>query len=149
MSLRYFLQQKHTKNCVCSAPLSWKIAAGCTTSAFCNATSTCLAPVDSFKSHSSESLEQDLAVGFHEANYGVSIDVEELFYSVQHGELCLAVHDAIESCSVVPFQNTSLINMDNFLELLKCYLCSTIVSFDKTYVQKRSICTGSCVAPML
>lgn len=96
-----------------------------------------LAPVDPFKTHSSESLEQDLTVGFHEANYGVSIDVEELFYSVLHGELFLAVHDATESCSVVPFQNTSLINMDNFLELLKCYLCSTIVSFDKIYVQKK------------
>lgn len=40
--------------------------------------------------------------------------------------------------------------MDSFLELLKVYLNSTIVQHnDGFFVQRRGICIGSCVAPVL
>ncbi|CAN7945243.1 unnamed protein product [Ixodes hexagonus] len=40
--------------------------------------------------------------------------------------------------------------VESFLELLRFYLSATVVTFDgKTYIQKKGICIGSCVAPIL
>lgn len=38
----------------------------------------------------------------------------------------------------------------NFLTMLEAYLSSTFISFDShLYVQKKGICIGSCLAPIL
>ncbi|CAN7938290.1 unnamed protein product [Ixodes hexagonus] len=40
--------------------------------------------------------------------------------------------------------------VESFLELLRFYLSASVVTFDgKTYIQKKGICIGSCVAPIL
>ena len=56
----------------------------------------------------------------------------------------------IEKNGVLAFQNRCGITVDNFLGLLEFYLGATVVSFeDQFLLQKRGICIGSCVAPVL
>ncbi|CAN7997046.1 unnamed protein product, partial [Ixodes hexagonus] len=82
--------------------------------------------------------------------YAFSIDVEDLFYSVPHEEMYRSVLACIEASGVVAFQNASGIPLDSFMALLEFYLRSTFVSFnDKLFIQRKGICIGSCVAPVL
>lgn len=82
--------------------------------------------------------------------YGFSLDVEDLFYSIPHTQLFSAVRESIEENGSITFQNQCGIHVDSFLELLKFYLSATAVSFnDTSYIQKKGICIGSCVAPVL
>lgn len=84
------------------------------------------------------------------ANSAFSVDIEELFYSVPHAELFLAVRELIEENGAVSFQNACGVSVDSFLQLLSVYLSSTFVEFaDKLFVQKNRICIGSSVAPVL
>lgn len=56
----------------------------------------------------------------------------------------------IEQNGTIPFQNTTGVTVDNFLTLLEFYLRSTFILFDKgLYRQRRGICIGSCIAPVL
>nr|XP_054933026.1 uncharacterized protein LOC126542008 [Dermacentor andersoni] len=79
-----------------------------------------------------------------------SIDVVDLFYSIPQKELLAAVLSCIEMNGQVSFQNTAGISVVNFMALLEFYLCSTAVCFQgHFYVQRKGICIGSCVAPVL
>ncbi|CAN7950830.1 unnamed protein product [Ixodes hexagonus] len=91
-------------------------------------------------------LEQDSTT----APYGFSLDVEDLFYSIPHNKLFTAVGECIEANGSLPFQTQCGMPVESFLELLRFHLSATVVTFDcKTYIQKKGICRGSCVAPIL
>lgn len=78
------------------------------------------------------------------------MDVTDLFYSVPHEALFVAVSECIERNDPLSFQNTAGISIDDFLRLLKFYLESTFITLDQRFfLQKAGICIGSCVAPVL
>lgn len=79
-----------------------------------------------------------------------SVDVQDLFYSVSHVELFECVMDCILENSAIGFQNSTGLSVDNFMSLLEFYLKHTFIGFDKgLYLQRKGICIGSCVAPVL
>lgn len=79
-----------------------------------------------------------------------SLDVEDLFYSVPHAELFPIGRACIEQNGVLAFERGAGISVDNFMTLLEFYLCSALVSYDgRVYIQRKGICIGSCVAPVL
>ncbi|XP_064470369.1 uncharacterized protein LOC135385124 [Ornithodoros turicata] len=86
-------------------------------------------------------------------NVGVrlmSIDIEDLYYSIPHEPLFRATRDRIEAYGRVKFQNSCGTTVEGFLELIRCYLSSTIVTDGSdSYVQRKGICIGSSVAPVL
>ena len=109
-----------------------------------------LAVVDPFATSSSDVVVNFLRDNEPIANTAFSLDVEELFYSVPHAELFVAVRELIDENGAVSFQNACGLPADSFLELLTMYLSSTVVEFeDKLFVQKNGICIGSSVAPVL
>ncbi|XP_075526229.1 uncharacterized protein LOC142557916 [Dermacentor variabilis] len=56
----------------------------------------------------------------------------------------------IEERGIIAFQNAAGVTLEDFLTLLEAYLNSTFISFDKQlFLQKRGICIGSCIAPLL
>lgn len=82
--------------------------------------------------------------------YAFSVDVEDLFYSVPHDELFVAVRECIERNGEVSFRNSAGVPADSFISLLEFYLQATFITFnDDYYIQRQGICTGSCVAPTL
>lgn len=82
--------------------------------------------------------------------FGLSLNVEELFYSVPHKGMFEAARSCIEVNGNVAFQNQCGLPVESFLELPKFYLTSTVVMFNNlSYIQKQGICIGSCVAPVL
>lgn len=82
--------------------------------------------------------------------FAFSVDVTDLFYSIPHQDMFFAVRECIEDGDVISFQNSCGMTLDNFMTLLEFYLQSTFVSFrDNLYVQRRGVCIGSCVAPVL
>ncbi|KAG0438332.1 hypothetical protein HPB47_017059 [Ixodes persulcatus] len=102
-----------------------------------------LIPEDPYKVSSSDHLIELLREGLPGVNNAFSLDVEELFYSVPHDELLVAVRELIETSGVLAFQNACGVTADAFLEVLDCYLKSTLVCLeDKVYVQRRGICIG-------
>lgn len=109
----------------------------------------CLTVADPFLTRKSDDvidfLRDNQSIG-----YMFSVDVEDLFYSIPHAELFESVTSCIDASGVIPFQNSIGMTVDNFLTLLEAYLNSTFISFDKRlYVQKKGICIGSCLAPIL
>lgn len=82
---------------------------------------------------------------------GISVDVEDLFYSLPHDVMMRRTRDCITNDNdELAFVNRSGIPVEAFLELLSFYLQSTVVGFeDKVYVQKSGVCIGSKVAPVL
>ena len=79
-----------------------------------------------------------------------SVDVEDLFYSIPHSDLFRAVRMCVDENGSIPFQNAVGISVEHFLTLLETYLNSTFISFDEQlFLQKRGICIGSCIAPLL
>lgn len=83
-------------------------------------------------------------------SYGLSLDEEDLFYSIPHCKLFPAVKECIESKGFTSFQNESGVSAESFLELLRFYLSATVVMVEgRTYIQKKRICIGSCVARVL
>lgn len=80
----------------------------------------------------------------------LSLNVEDLFYSVPHKKMIEAVRECIETNETVSFQKQCGILLDSLLELLKFYLTYTVVTFSNNVViQKKGICIGLCVAPVL
>lgn len=80
----------------------------------------------------------------------VSLDVEDMFYSIPHGELMKAVEECIQSSGSVAFMNSTGLAVESFLELLTFYLSSTYITFEgEIFLQKSGICIGSSVAPIL
>ncbi|XP_077516749.1 uncharacterized protein LOC144127710 [Amblyomma americanum] len=79
-----------------------------------------------------------------------SVDIKDLYYSIPQDSLLTSVRNCIDRHGVIPFQNSSGLSVDNFLELLSTYLKSTFAVWEGTIVtQKNGICIGSCVAPVL
>lgn len=68
--------------------------------------------------NNSDSLVQALRMGVPGVNFAMSIDIEELFYSVPHDELFVSVREDIDSYGVLHFQNECLITVESFIELL-------------------------------
>ncbi|XP_042148898.1 uncharacterized protein LOC121837360, partial [Ixodes scapularis] len=105
---------------------------------------------DPFLVSNSEKVIDYLENNILSVRYGLSLDVEDLFYSIPHEGMFTALREHIEANGEVAFQNNCGMAVDSFLELLRFYLNSTVVTFNKEhYIQKRGICIGSCVAPAL
>lgn len=78
-----------------------------------------------------------------------SVDVEKLFCSIPHKKMFLALRSVLKTMGTYCFRPQWTLAL-NTLSLLKFYLGAILVSFDsKLYVQKRGICIGSCLAPIL
>ncbi|CAN7979379.1 unnamed protein product, partial [Ixodes persulcatus] len=105
---------------------------------------------DPFLVRNSEEIIEFLHSGDLRGTKGFSIDVEDLFYSVPHDQMLVAVQTCIEDNGEVQFRSSTGITVEGFLELLTHYLRYTLVSFEgELFVQKRGICIGSKVAPVL
>lgn len=82
--------------------------------------------------------------------YGFSVDVEDLFYSIPQDKLLVFLRECIEYNDVVDFQNSAGLSVDSFLTLLEFYLSVTFILYnEQPYLQRRGVCIGSCVAPIL
>ncbi|XP_040074886.2 uncharacterized protein LOC115330777 [Ixodes scapularis] len=79
-----------------------------------------------------------------------SLDITDMYYSLDFNILLDAVEKAITTQGIVKFQNSSGIPLSAFLQLIRVYLRSTMVEHDgKIYLQKSGVCIGSCLAPSL
>ncbi|KAM7304093.1 uncharacterized protein ISCGN_013993 [Ixodes scapularis] len=94
----------------------------------------------------SDYLEQ-----LHDGNLqGFSVDVKDLYYSLPHDLLCEVVSDCIDRFGTIKFQNSCGVSVADFLDLLLFYLRSTSVVYcDQFYIQRKGVCIGSCLAPVL
>lgn len=82
-------------------------------------------------------------------DYGLSVDVEDLFYSVPQDKLLVAVRKCIEQSGECDFQNSACLSVHN-LTLLEFYLSVTFIVFnEQPFLQRRGVCIRSCVAPIL
>lgn len=109
----------------------------------------CLQVTDPFLTKRSDEVA-DFFQDNQSIRYAFSVDIEDLFYSVPHCELFSAIRKCIDVNGVVSFQNTAGVSVEDFLNLLEAYLNCTFISFDnQLYLQKKGICIGSCVAPIL
>ncbi|XP_040071560.1 uncharacterized protein LOC120843935 [Ixodes scapularis] len=79
-----------------------------------------------------------------------SLDIEELYYSLDPQILLNSVSDAIHEHGLCKFQNTSGITAKDFIDLIALYLQSTLVEYNGNILrQKKGVCIGSCLAPIL
>lgn len=92
---------------------------------------------DPFLIPNSQTLIEHLKQDGTTVRYGFSLDVEDLFYSVPHKEMFAATSACIENHGTVSFQNQCGISVESFMELLKFYLTSTVVTFNNTYISRK------------
>ncbi|XP_040071196.1 uncharacterized protein LOC115320437 [Ixodes scapularis] len=79
----------------------------------------------------------------------VSMDIKDLYYSLEKTRLMQRVREALE-LNLVKFQAGSGISVESFLTILEVYLKSTVIEYEgRKYVQKDGVCIGSSVAPIL
>lgn len=79
-----------------------------------------------------------------------SIDIKDLYYSLPQEEVCTEVGYCIDRFGVLKFQNACGITVHRFLALLKFYMQSTFICLDdKLFIQRKGVCIGSCIAPIL
>lgn len=81
----------------------------------------------------------------------MSIDVEDLYYSLPQDRLLRCVQDCITvDNDEQDFIDACGVSVASFMELLSFYLNSTFVCWqDSMYVQRSGVCIGSQVAPLL
>ncbi|XP_042149994.1 uncharacterized protein LOC121838063, partial [Ixodes scapularis] len=85
-----------------------------------------------------------------EAVRAFSLDVVDLYYSLNVKTLLGFISDAIHETGVIDFQNSCGVSLSSFLELTQLYLQSTLVEYEgKVYIQRAGVCIGSCLAPVL
>uniref|UniRef100_A0A147BDN4 Putative reverse transcriptase n=1 Tax=Ixodes ricinus TaxID=34613 RepID=A0A147BDN4_IXORI len=79
----------------------------------------------------------------------LSMDIKDLYYSLENTRLMQRVREALE-LNLVKFQSGSGISVESFLTILEFYLKSTVVDYEgRKYIQKEGVCIGSSVAPIL
>lgn len=79
----------------------------------------------------------------------VSLDIKDLYYSLNEHELLRRVRAVIES-QLVKFQTAAGLSASEFLRILELYLSATAVSYEgDLFVQSNGVCIGSAVAPIL
>lgn len=123
----------------------------CLVSAFLQKHLSSLKVQDPFRVKNSEEVVQFLRTVPPGPMSVFSIDVEDLFYSLEHETLMKSVRDCIQDHNdALQFQNECGISVASFLELLSMYLRSTLVEWKGgVYRQKSGVCIGSRVAPKL
>uniref|UniRef100_A0A6M2CYP7 Putative tick transposon ovary overexpressed n=1 Tax=Rhipicephalus microplus TaxID=6941 RepID=A0A6M2CYP7_RHIMP len=80
-----------------------------------------------------------------------SLDIEDLYYSLPQAPLLQSVKECIGNQEdEFEFTSRSGVSVEGFLEVLRCYLEATLVTWNgKVFAQKSGVCIGSCVAPIL
>lgn len=79
----------------------------------------------------------------------ISMDIKDLYYSLEKQLLMSRVREALER-NLVKFQSGTGIPVDSFLAILDLYLKATVVEFkERMWIQKKGVCIGSAVAPIL
>ncbi|CAN7948656.1 unnamed protein product [Ixodes hexagonus] len=79
----------------------------------------------------------------------MSLDIKDLYYSLDSVLLLERVRELLEK-NLVSFQAKAGISVDAVLELLTCYLKATVLDFNgDCYIQRKGVCIGSAVAPVL
>ncbi|KAH9372433.1 hypothetical protein HPB48_010490 [Haemaphysalis longicornis] len=125
----FFAAKTHKVNCPLRAIVtedgSWKKILG----GFLQRQLNLLKPHDPFETRSSTDVITALQKGLHGATSAMSIDIEDLFYSVPHDERFCAIRELIDKTGVVKFQNECGVNVEAFLELVALYLSTTVVKF--------------------
>lgn len=97
----------------------------------------------------SDEVVEDLQP-FHEKKRSVvTLDIKDLYYSLSYGVLLSRLRILLEE-NIVAFQNNAGISVENFLRVLQLYLQATVIEVDSiVYIQKKGVCIGSAVAPVL
>jgi hypothetical protein len=81
---------------------------------------------------------------------GFSLDVTDLYYSLNVGVLLQIVEDAVLKQGLVNLECTWGMSWNELKRLTELYLSSTAIEFkNKAYVQKRGVCIGSKIAAKL
>ncbi|CAN7996196.1 unnamed protein product [Ixodes hexagonus] len=79
----------------------------------------------------------------------MSLDIKDLYYSLDSVLLLERVRELLEE-NLVSFQAKAGISVGAVLELLTCYLKATVLDFNgDCYIQRKGVCIGSAVAPVL
>ncbi|XP_075526834.1 uncharacterized protein LOC142558587 [Dermacentor variabilis] len=105
---------------------------------------------DPFKVKNSEDVIRFLREEVNPACTAFSIDVTDLCCSLPRNQLIKTIKDCIMENDELKFRNDSGVPVESFLELLVFYLNSTFVICDaQIMIQKRGVCIGSQVAPIL
>ncbi|XP_064485835.1 uncharacterized protein LOC135398350 [Ornithodoros turicata] len=77
-----------------------------------------------------------------------SFDVEDMFFNLDTGLLLRLVEEELDRVNPVTFSTETGMSSRSFVELLRIYLLSTTVEFQKgIYRQKKGVCIGSRLAP--
>lgn len=100
---------------------------------------------------SSSEVVRELECGFLPARTAFSVDIEDhFFYFMPNEGLFTGFKKSIEEFGEISFLNASGAGTESFLELLRFYLNSTVISHvESFYVQKTGICIGNAVGPVL
>ncbi|XP_077526148.1 uncharacterized protein LOC144137987 [Haemaphysalis longicornis] len=94
----------------------------------------------------SDYLREECPVGVS----AFSVDIKDLYYSLPQEEVCTEVSNCIDRYGAIKFQNACGTTVDRFLEFLKFYMQSTFICLDdKLFIQRKGVCIGSCIAPVL
>lgn len=105
---------------------------------------------DPFLIRSSNEVVEFLKTNTNKVFLACSFDIKDLYYSLTHDKLLGCVEECIKSYGLVAFQNEAGMTVENVLDLLSFYLNSTFAERNNgVYLQKRGICIGSCLAPIL
>ncbi|XP_040075942.1 uncharacterized protein LOC120848078, partial [Ixodes scapularis] len=79
-----------------------------------------------------------------------SLDIEGMYFNLDPTTLLASISDAIFEHGAVDFQNSSGVSVSGFVDLTHLYLQSTLVEHERgIYRQKKGVCIGSCLAPVL
>ncbi|XP_049269861.1 uncharacterized protein LOC125757761 [Rhipicephalus sanguineus] len=112
---------------------------------------SCLKLEDPYFISSSSCLVQHLEMQSLKGCAALSVDVEDLFFSLPHNELMESVKICISQFNdVFQLRARSGVSLESFLKILSMYLKSTVIGWqDKVLRQKSGVCIGSKVPPVL
>lgn len=81
--------------------------------------------------------------------FAVSMDIKDLYYSLEESILLPRVRTFLES-KLTQFQSAASMSVTSFMRILELYLRSTVVLVDGKLVNQRNgVCIGSAIAPLL
>ncbi|KAH9368526.1 hypothetical protein HPB48_022024 [Haemaphysalis longicornis] len=105
---------------------------------------------DPLELRNSDAIVDDLQSGVLDGCKALSVDVENLQYSLPQQDLLRCVKAPIvKDNDEQKFQAESGVTVGGFMELLTMYLRSTIIMFEgQVLLQRAGVCIGSSVAPV-
>ncbi|KAH7965436.1 hypothetical protein HPB49_007625 [Dermacentor silvarum] len=72
-----------------------------------------------------------------------------MYYFIPRSGMLAVLRATIEEKGIVPFQNSAVVPLDTFLELLSSYFHATVICVGEQHYIQSGVCNGSRVAPYL